>query len=398
MTPSTRLDSPALPPEPADLVERVAALSREKFAPRAAQYDEDSSFPFENYQDLREAGALAMTVPAKYGGPGVDLLTYTRCLLEIAKGCPSTALTFNMHAHVISTFLNGLASEEQKRHYFKEALEKGKLFAAITSEPESSWRDRFVVRTRFRPEGDGYRVDGVKHFCSLGDAADYYFVSGLVEGHESAADGILSAVIPREGSGITVERPWNGTGMRATTSHTIRYDTRVTPDQIVGSPGQLFTLDMSEFPIGYAATYLGIADAAFEYIVEYVKTKKLSSTSDTMRQSPLTQRSIGEMATQLRAARLLVYEAATLHGSGSREQVALAVNQAKYLAGEVGTQVTLQAMRMAGGSGFLKDMPLERWHRDSLGGPVMPPAGDRCLETIGRIWCDLPLRGALEFE
>ena len=74
------------------------------------------------------------------------------------------------------------------------------------------------------------------------------------------------------------------------------------------------------------------------------------------------------------------------------------MNQAKYLAGEVGTQVTLQALRMAGGSGFLKDLPLERWHRDSLGGPVMPPASDRCLETIGRIWCGLPLRGALEFE
>ena len=157
MTASKPLHSPAPNQEHADIIERVATLSREKFAPRAAQHDADSTFPFENYQDLREAGLLGMTVPKEYGGPGVDLLTYTRCLLEIAKGCPATALTFNMHAHVISTFLNGLASDAQKRYYFDETLKKGKLFAAITSEPESSWRDRFVVRTRFRPDGDGYR-------------------------------------------------------------------------------------------------------------------------------------------------------------------------------------------------------------------------------------------------
>jgi hypothetical protein len=398
LIPSSRLDS--LPPHPENdaLVQQVAKLARDKFAPRAVRYDTYASFPRENYEDLREAGLLGMLVPREYGGPGLDPLTYCRCLLEMAKGCPATALTFNMHANVIGIFINGMGTEAQKRHYFAEVLEGGKIFASITSEPESSWRDRLVLRTRFRPNGDGYRVDGVKHFCSLGDAADYYFVSGLVEGTATAAEGILSALIPREGAGITVARQWNATGMRGTTSHTLRYDTQVTGAEVIGTPGQFITLDLSGFATGYAATYLGVAEAAFDYIVEYARTRRVAPSPDPLSHHPLTQRSVGEMAIQIRAARLLLYEAARLQQSGSREEVALAVNQAKFCAAEAGTQVTQQAMRLAGGSGYLKDLPLERWHRDSLAGPVMPPANDRCLETIGRIMCGLPPRGSLEIE
>ena len=117
------------------------------FAGRAASYDAESAFPKENYADLREAGLLSLTVPREYGGLGVDPATYVRCLLEMAKGCPSTALTFNMHANVLSGFINVLATEEQKRRYFGEAVERGALFASVTSEPESSFRDRFILRT-----------------------------------------------------------------------------------------------------------------------------------------------------------------------------------------------------------------------------------------------------------
>ncbi|HZA23303.1 MAG TPA: acyl-CoA dehydrogenase, partial [Dehalococcoidia bacterium] len=309
----------------------------------------------------------------------------------------ATALTFNMHANVIAIFIAELATEEQKRRYFGEVVEKGCLFASITSEPESSFRDKFVLRTSFTPVDSGYRVNGIKHFCSLGDAADYYFVSGLLEGSDTAREGLLSALIPRTDSGIKVERLWNATGMRGTTSHTISYDTLVGHSDIIGTPGQLLTIDLSGFALGYAATYLGIAQAAFDFIVQYAKNRVLPPAAEPISHHPLTQRSIGELATALRAATLLLTEAALVKTAGDRPATALAVNQAKYLAAELGTSVTEKAVRLAGGSGILKDLPLERWHRDALAGPVMPPANDRCLETIGKIICGIQA-ATLEFQ
>ena len=257
----------------AELVALVEGLARDNFAGRAASYDAESAFPKENYADLREAGLLSLTVPREYGGLGVDPATYVRCLLEMAKGCPSTALTFNMHANVLSGFINVLATEEQKRQYFSEAVEQGALFASVTSEPESSFRDRFILRTRVAREGDGFRFSGLKHFCSLGDAADYCFVSGVLDGAESAREGLLAALIPRDNPGVEVAAPWNATGMRGTTSHTIRYDCLVPEEAVIGKPGEFFEADFSGFALGYAAVYLGIAECAYEHITEYAKNR-----------------------------------------------------------------------------------------------------------------------------
>jgi alkylation response protein AidB-like acyl-CoA dehydrogenase len=190
------LGSPSLSPANQEIVQQVSDLARERFSARASHYDTESAFPVENYRDLHQAGLLALTVPQEYGGLGVDSVTFSLCVLEMAKGCPATALTFNMHANVIGTFLEGLATREQKQRYFAEVVEKGSLFASITSEPDSSFRDRFVLRTSFVPVDGGYHIQGTKHFCSLGDAADYYFVSGLMEGSTSAQDGLVSAMIP----------------------------------------------------------------------------------------------------------------------------------------------------------------------------------------------------------
>jgi alkylation response protein AidB-like acyl-CoA dehydrogenase len=304
-----------------------------------------------------------------------------------------------MHATVLG-FLADLATDEQQRFYYGEVVERGKLIASITSEPEQSFRDKFVLQTRFQPvDGgqDGFRISGLKQFCSLGDAADYYFVSGLLEGTTSAHDGLLSALVPRDGGGIRVEGRWNATGMRATTSHTIRYDCQVSPFAIVGRPGQFLTVDLSGFALGYAAVYLGIGEAAFEFMVDFARSKPLRPSNEPMANNPLVQRTLAEMDTALRSARLLLCEAALLKDQGDRAAATRAVNQAKYLGAEVGSMVTERAIRLAGGRGILKDLPLERWRRDALAGPVMPPSNDRCLETVGKLVCGLRA-ATLEFQ
>src|ERR1700716_997679 len=379
-----------------ELVEQFAELARSRFAPRAARFDAEAAFPLENYRDLHAAGLLGLSVPHAFGGLGADPVTYALCVVERAKGGSATALTFNMHATVM-TIVDTIASEEQKRRVFAEVVEGGKLVASLGSEPGSSFRERYVVQTRFEPVQTGYRVKGTKHFASIGENADIYAVIGLLEGTTSARDGLLCALIHRDNGGITAERTWDSVGMRATRSDTIHFDTIVQHADVLGGVGAYLKADLSGFALGYAAVYLGIAEAAFDYILEYARTKVLPPATTSIGHHPLVQRTIAEMATRVRAGRLLLSEAARAKMSGDSASATLAINQAKYFCADAGVWVTEQAMRMAGGRSILKSVPLERWHRDALAGPVMPPANDRCLETVGKILCGLEA-STLELE
>jgi len=388
---------PPLTAEQSRVIDQMATLSRERFSKRAAKYDAESSFPYENYADLRREGLLPLTVPREYGGLGADPVTYAHALRELARGCSSTALTFNMHS-TVTTFIGALGTEAQKRRYFRDIVEHGTLIASITSEPEQSFRDKFVLNTVFRKTANGgYHVAGVKHFCSIGDAADYYFITGILEGHTSAKDGVISALIPRTDAGVKLEGIWNATGMRGTISHTIRYDCAVAPENVIGAPGEYLTIDLQGFGLGYAAVYLGIGEAAFDYMVEMAKTKTQRPGTTPIAEHPLVQRTVAEVGTAIRTARLLLHDAARVKMAGDREATMLVVNQAKTYCSDVGLMATEKALRMAGGTGILKSLPLERWHRDALAGPVMPPSNDRCLETAGKLLCGLRA-ATLEFQ
>lgn len=366
-------------------------LARDQFAPRAAHYDAAAEFPAENYIDLRDAGLLTLRVPREFGGHGLDPLGFAMCILAVARGCASTGLTLTMHTNVLGSFVGGLGTTEQQWRYFGEAVANGRLFASITSEPGASARERFVLSTTFTPrERGGYRVEGTKHFCSLADAADYFFVSGIVKGSGGGADNLISAMIPSDSSGVSVTGQWDAVGMRATASHTVEYDTAVSVDDVFGPPGRLLSADWGSFSLGYAAVYLGIAEAAYAYITDYVQQRTWTPDGATMVQYPSVQRSIGEMSVAIQSGRLLLIDAALTDRIEEPVASVLAINRAKQYCAEVGVSVTDAAMRMAGGGGLLKSSPLERLRRDALSGPVMPPANDRCLETIGKLECGLP--------
>src|SRR5260370_28643521 len=304
--------APTIPAECRGLVDQVAELARTRFAPRAAETDIDAAFPIENYRDLHAAGLLGLTAPEEFGGVDADPLTYALCMVELAKGCSATALTFNMHSTVMS-IVNTIASDAQKRRFFKGVVEDGTLVASLGSEPGSSFRDLYVVQTRFEPVDGGYRVKGAKHFCSIGDSADVYAVIGLIEGTTTARDGLLCALIQHDAGGISVDPTWDAVGMRATRSDTIHFDTLVTQADVLGGPGAYLKADLAGFGLGYAAVYLGIAEAAFEYILEYARTKVLKPATSPMSHHPLVQRTIAQMATRLPAGRLLILAAPQLN-------------------------------------------------------------------------------------
>jgi alkylation response protein AidB-like acyl-CoA dehydrogenase len=171
----------------------------------------------------------------------------------------------------------------------------------------------------------------------------------------------------------------------------------VEDQDIVGAPGQFLDIDLQGFALGYAAVYLGIGEAAYEFMVDYARTRTLRPSTEPMSHHPLVQRTVAEVGTAVRAGLLLLHEAARVSMAGEAEATALVVNQAKAFCAEVGLRATEQALRLAGGRGILKDLPLERWHRDALAGPVMPPSNDRCLETAGKLICGLRA-STLEFQ
>ena len=136
-----------MPADQSDWLDLAQTLGQGKLRERAARMDEENRFPFENYDDLRQSGLLGLTVPKEFGGGGVDSVTYVGVLTEIAQGCASTGLTFNMHCAIID-FLTQIASPDQKKKYFNEVVNDGAVLASITSEPASSFRDVFRVKTQ----------------------------------------------------------------------------------------------------------------------------------------------------------------------------------------------------------------------------------------------------------
>src|SRR2546426_4030451 len=258
------------------VVERVQRLTRERLAPRAADYDLAGQNPVESWRDLWAEGYLAAAIPRAHGGLGLDMPTYVAVIRTIAQGCASTAMTLHMHSSVMR-FIDTLGTEAQKRRYFPEVVRHGKLFGSWGSEPAVSLSRTLLMETASRAEADGWVIDGVKHFCTV------------------------------------------------------------------------------------------------------VKPENISVAQD-----PTVQRHVGELAVRLDAARLVLAQSAAGWEVADIVERGLLANRAKYLASDVGLDVTSRVIQTVGGRGAYRDFPAERAFRDMRTATLMPPTADRMLETIGK--------------
>ena len=367
-------------------------LARERFAPRAAAHDAASSFPVENFADLHRHGFDALNVPSEHGGLGVDPVTYALVLNRLARGCGSTALMLGQHSAVVG-FLAAFASPEQQRRYFHEVVEDGALFASLASEPASSEDGPLSVDTVARRVAGGYVVNGVKHFCSLGPVATYYFVTCALGCEPEPSKALMTVVVRRDAPGVRILPTWNAMAMRATVSDSVELvDCLVPDDDVVIRPGQAPDFARRSVPYSYTlgniATYLGVAEAAYEFAVEYARTRINKPETVPISHVPHVRRHLAEMNVALEAAGLMLQRAASAMDGSDEGTRALALHQAKYLIGETVLRVTDTALKVCGGRGILKAFPLERFIRDVRPAAVMPPNGDRCLETIAQLVCD----------
>ncbi len=367
------------------ILDRVDRLTREQIAPRAAEYDAAGANPVDSWRVLGRDGLLGSCIPPSYGGLGLDMPTYIGMIRTIARGCANTAMTVHMHSTVMR-FIDALGTDAQKRRYFDEVVTHGKLFGSWGSEPAVSLSRTFLMETVVRQDGDAYVVDGVKHFCTMALGASHYMVWCALEGGTDMGKALLQVLVPADAPGIATDGKWNTLGMRATFSPSVTFTgVRVPQGAAIGDPGEALRVGVVEsFALGYAAVYLGIAEGALAFAIDYAKKRVVKPENIAVAHDPTVQRHIGELSAHLDGALLVLadtaerWEAADVLGRG------VLGNRAKYLATEVGLAVTSKVIQVVGGRGAYKDFPAERAFRDLRTSTLMPPTVDRMLEGIGK--------------
>jgi butyryl-CoA dehydrogenase/acyl-CoA dehydrogenase len=367
------------------ILDRVDRLTREQIAPRAAEYDAAAANPVDSWRTLERDGFLGSCIPTAYGGLGLDMPTYIGVIRTIARGCANTAMTVHMHSTVMR-FIDALGTPAQKRHYFAEVTEHGRLFGSWGSEPAVSLSRTFLMETVVRQDGDAYVVDGVKHFCTMALGASHYMVWCALEGGTDMGKALLQVLVPADTPGIATDGKWNTLGMRATFSPSVTFTgARVPRDAALGDPGAALRVGVVEsFALGYAAVYAGIAEGALAFAIDYARKRIVKPENVPVAHDPAVQRHIGELAAHLDGALLVLADTAARWDAADVVERGVLGNKAKYLATEVGLAVTSKVIQVVGGRGAYKDFPAERAFRDLRTSTLMPPTVDRMLEGIGK--------------
>jgi alkylation response protein AidB-like acyl-CoA dehydrogenase len=368
-----------------EIVETAERLARETLAPRAVHYDDQAQNPVESWRDLWRVGLLAGTIPVSHGGLGLDTATYTSVIRALARGCASTAMTVHMHSTVIR-FIDALGTAAQKRRFFDDVVRHGKLFGSWGSEPAVSLSRALFMETVIRHDDGGYVIDGVKHFCTMALGASHYMVWCALDGKTDMSTSLQLALVPADAPGLTTDGKWDTLGMRATFSPSVTFTgVRVPEDGMLGEPGAAVQVGVIEiFALGYAAVYLGIAESALAFALDYAKKRIVKPENVAVAADPAIQRHVGELAIHLEAAGLVLADSAARWDEADLAELGPLANRAKYLATEVGLHVTSKVIQVVGGRGAYKDFPAERAFRDLRTCTLMPPTVDRMLEAIGK--------------
>lgn len=362
---------------PVSPVERLQTIWP-RIAERAATVDASARFPQEDFVELHEANLLGLRIGREWGGGAASDEEYVAVTQLLAKANGTTALAFNMHSSATAV-IDRLATAEQKARFLRPVTELGALFGSLTSEPGVSLR-HIRFNTVAVPDGGGYRLNGTKYFASLADQAKFYLVF--------ATDGAepIALIVPADSPGITVTRDWNGMGMRASSSHTVAFS-----DCWVEGSNRL-PMDLERdahitevYMIGYCGVYLGIAQAAYEFAVQYARSKRFGPDAVPIAHYPNVQEHVANLHLIYESARLVVEDTARrLARIAHPRERAWLLNRAKFVACDAALKVTDEAFQVVGGTAMRRDLPLERYLRDARAGQVMPPNGDACRATIAK--------------
>jgi alkylation response protein AidB-like acyl-CoA dehydrogenase len=399
VAPSIVGDGYRLTSKQVDLLALVEKLGRERFAPRAAQYDRDATFPFENYADMREAGLLRLCVPEKYGGLGADLLTYCIVAAEIGRHCGATALTYNMH--ICSTLWSGMladdldmSAEQRREHegyrelHFSRIVKEGKVYAQPFSEGSAAAAGKAPFGTLAAKVDGGWVINGKKIFASLSGAADYYGVLCTEDKPDRTLRDTLYIAVPAEAAGFSIVGDWDPLGMRGTVSRTLVMKDVFVPDGGQLMPRGIYFQAASRWPHMFATlspTYMGIAQSAYDFTIQYLRGEAPGTPPVKRRMYPTKQIAVAEMRIKLEQTRALFLRALSEAKVDPSKDERLRCYAAHYTIMENANDICRLAIRTCGGQSMLRSLPLERLYRDSRCGSLMLPwTAELVLDRIGR--------------
>jgi alkylation response protein AidB-like acyl-CoA dehydrogenase len=331
--------------------------------PGVIERDSDQIWPAEQVKGMADLGFLGMMVDPKYGGSGLDTLSYVIALEEISKIDNSSSVLMSVNNSLVCWGLQEFGSEEQKQKYLVPLANGEKLGAFCLSEPEAG-SDATSQATTAIDKGDYYLLNGTKNWITNGGCASVYLViaqTDVAKGHK----GINVLIVEKGMDGFVVAKKEDKLGIRSSDTHTLLFnDVKVPKENRIGEDGFGFKFAMKTLAggrIGIAAQALGIAAGAYELAADYSKQRKAFKKEIINHQAIAFK--LADMATEIEAARLLVYKAAALKDAG--ENYDIASSMAKVFASEVAMKTTVEAVQVHGGYGFVKEYHVERLMRDA---------------------------------
>lgn len=343
--------------------ETARKFAQEELAPTVSERDEKEEFPYEAVKKLGELGFMGMMVSEKYGGAGLDTISYVLAVEEISKVDASSGVIMSVNNSLVCFGLEEWGTEEQK-HKYLVPLATGELLGAFAlSEPDAG-SDAANLQTTAVKDGDFYILNGTKNFITNGANADVVLVMATTD-RSKGAGGISTFIVERGTPGLLIAKKEKKLGIRSSDTASLMFeDCRIPAANRIGEEGfgfkfAMITLDGGR--IGIAAQALGIAEASFEAAVNYSKQRK--AFGQPIAEFQAIQFKLADMSTKIEAARLLTHYAAALKDSGKRCTYAAA--RAKLLASRVAVDCALEAIQIHGGYGYIRDFPVERYLRDA---------------------------------
>lgn len=388
---------PILTPRQRRFVDLAGDLAA-RFAARAEVHDRDGSFPIENYADMHEAGYLKLIVPREYGGEGADLFEIVLAQERLARGDGSTAMAVDMTMHLIGQQIEARRWPEPIfAEICRSIAAQGALINSAASEPEMGSPSRGGLPTATAtPAPGGWLINGHKIFVSMAPALHYIITTVALPPGPDAPDGARGSAIVRAGApGLRLKDTWSDAlSLRTSGNYDVLLEDVFVPDEWVvdrAPAGAPMTppgppLHMAWSALSLAAVYLGIGEAARDTICRYARERTPSALGRPIATLPAIQRRIGEIQTGLMSARAVLYAAAQewVARPDRREAMPAQIAMAKYLCTNAAIAASDHALRIAGGFGLTRQLPLERYYRDARAGLTHPPQDDVSLELIGQ--------------
>ena len=352
--------------EEQEMINVVREFAVQHVAPRAAEIDQTAQYPWDLKEQMANLDILALPFPPAYRGIGASDLLVVMAVEELARSCASTSLILAAHALAGTPLV--LFGNEQQKQYYLPPLAKGEWLAAYAlTEPEAG-SDAGSMRTSAVRKGDRYVLNGSKHFITNGGLAQVTIVFARTDPN-AGTRGMSAFLVEKDLPGFSVGKVEHKMGIRGSqTTELVFTDCEVPADTLLGREGEGFKIAMATLDRTrpcVAAQALGIAQGAFDYAVDYVKTRKQFGKPIAEQQG--IQFMVAEMATELEAARLLVYRAAMLIDRSQAEpdlRFSQESAMAKMFASEAAVRVVDKALQLLGGYGYMTEYPLERMYRD----------------------------------